>query len=76
MLPATKISQLRAAAAADDWLGALRIANRFPDLGTHRDAIKRGWEASQRPGFYRQLGKDPPALVAAGIAALRTRYRL
>ena len=76
MEPVTKIAKLRDAADRGDWREALRIAARFPELGDERAAIVRAHEAAWRPGFYRQLGKNPEALVAAGIAALKARYRL
>lgn len=60
--------------AADDWIGALRIAARFHDLGEHKAAITMAWEAANRPDFYREIGKDPDALVAAGVGALKERY--
>jgi len=72
----TKISKLRACATAGDWQGALQIAARFPSLGDNRAQIVRAHEAFIRPGFYRQIGKDPEALIAEGITALRARYRL
>lgn len=56
------------------WRDALRIAARYPRLGAHREAITRGHQAATRPDFYRQLGQDPEARVAAGIAALKERY--
>ena len=59
---------------ADPASGALRLAAKLPRLGAHRDAIRRGWEALQRPAFYEQLGRDPDALVLAGVEALRERY--
>lgn len=75
-MPTTKISKLREAAAAGDWLAALRIASKFPNLGDERNAIQRAWNAAQRPEFYRQLRQDPEALFAAGVAALRAKYKL
>lgn len=72
----TKLSKLKAAASAGDWQGALRIAARFPQLGDHKADIKRAHEAYENAGFYRQLGRDPDALIAAGIAALQDRYSL
>ena len=72
--PTPKVEQLRAMMEAGDWRGALHMAAKFPRLGAHRDAIQRGWEALARPAFYRELGKDPDALVLAGIDALRERY--
>lgn len=75
-MPPTKLSRLRAAAAAGDWSRALSIANRFADLGTHKAEITRAHCAIQNPAFYKQLGQDPATLVAAGIAALKVRYLL
>lgn len=72
----TKISQLKLAAADGDWTTALRIAARFPQLGSHGPRIVRAHEAGHNPRFYRQIGKDPDALIADGIAALRERYSL
>ena len=70
----TKLSKLKAAAAIGDWAGALRIAAKFPQLGEHKAEIVRAHECLVNPQFYRQLGRDPEACVAAGIAALRLRY--
>lgn len=72
----TKLSKLKALAAVGDWQGALRIAARFPSLGDHKAAIVRAHEAFENGHFYRQIGRDPEVLIAAGIAALRSRYRL
>lgn len=72
----TKLACLREVAARGDWLGALRIASRFADLGEHKAAIMRAQEAVLRPDFQRQLGRDPERLLAEGLAALRARYRL
>lgn len=69
-----KIDLLRAAMAAGDWHRALSIAAKFPRLGNHEFAIRCGNEAAQRPEFQRQLGKDPQAIINAGIAALKARY--
>lgn len=74
--PQSKIAGLRAAWAAGDKVGALRIAARFADLGAEREAILSGWGAFQNPAFYRQVRKDPEALVASAFAALAKRYEL
>lgn len=70
----TKLARLRAFMAAGAWDRALALAARFPRLGAQGDAIRRGHEAAARPDFYRQIGRDPAALLAAGIAALQARY--
>jgi hypothetical protein len=72
--PEKKIVILRRHMDAGDWREALRLAAGFGRLGEHKAPITRAWEALQRPGFYRQLGRDPDALVAAGIEALKARY--
>lgn len=69
-----KIDQIRDMIAREDWRGALRMASRFHRLGAHDEPIRLGWSAMTNAGFYRQIGKDPEALVAAGILALRERY--
>ena len=72
----TKLSQLKAAYAAGDYRTALRIAARFPRLDGDKEAIMRAWNCVQSPDFYRELGTDVDATIAAGIAALKTRYSL
>lgn len=73
-LPETKLSQLRAAYTDGRMKTALRIAAKFPNLGVHAERIQRGWAALTRPGFYVELGCDPDALVADGLAAIKERY--
>jgi hypothetical protein len=70
----SKLSRLLRMMTAEDWEGALRMAAKFPDLGAHKAAITRAWDAHQSPSLYRQMGKDPAALWAAGIEALKERY--
>ena len=73
----TKMDQLKAAALAQDWPAALRIAARFPRLGDDATAIRRANDClTGRASFYRQIGRDPEMLVAEGIDALRRRWRL
>jgi hypothetical protein len=70
----TKLSQLLEFIAADDWESAMRMANKFPDLGSHKQRITRAWAARQSPDLYRQMDRDPEQLWQDGIAALRERY--
>lgn len=72
----TKLSKLKAAAEAGDWHKALAIAAKFPELGMHATAIHRAHQAGWNPAWSRQLGRDPAADIAAGIAALKIRYKL
>jgi hypothetical protein len=62
--------------ARGDWAGALRIANKFPNLGDEKEAITRAWAAHTRREFYLSIGHDPDALIATGLAAIRRRYGL
>ena len=70
----TKTAKLIGYMRAGDWPRALSLASTFKMLGPHRTTIVRAHEARVWPGFYRGLGRDPNALVAEGIAALRKLY--
>ncbi len=72
--PEKKIDTLRALMRVGDWRGAMKLAASFARLGDEDRAIRQAWEAFARPGFYRQIGKDPKALIAVGVDALRRRY--
>ena len=71
---ASKSDQIRAALAAGDQLGALRIAARFFDRSPETATIRRGWEAHTNPVFYRQIGKDPAAMTAAAFDVLAAKF--
>jgi hypothetical protein len=72
----TALTQLKRHWEAGEYRKALKLAAGWPKLGEHRDAIKTGWEAAARPNLYAQMGKDPAALEAAGLAAVAARYGL
>ena len=74
--PVAKLDQLRAAWARGDLLGALRIAARFWDRSPETMIFKRGWDAAQRPDFYRQLKRDPEAIKAEALDALARKLKL
>jgi hypothetical protein len=59
---------------AERWPEALAFASKFARLGEHEKTIRRGHEASVRPDFQRQLGRDPASLVREGAHALLARY--
>jgi hypothetical protein len=71
-----KSDQIRAAWAAGDRIGALRIAARFFDRSSDTKTFKRGMDAYNNPGFYWQLGKDPEQLMAAALELLAKKFRL
>lgn len=64
--------------AAGDHRAALKLAaswgRRGLGSGAHAEAITAAWAALTNEDFYRSIGKDPAALVAAGVAALKERY--
>jgi hypothetical protein len=72
----TKSDQIRAAWAAGNQIGALRIASRFFDRSTDTRTFKRGMNAHNHPGFYRQLGKDPQQLMRDALDVLAKRLKL
>ena len=72
----TALQKLRELWDAGEHRAALRTAAGWPELGIHREAIRAGWAGAAHPAFYRELGKDPDAMYAAGLAALVARYKL
>lgn len=72
--PPRKLDTLRALMAAGKWGRAISLASSWADLGEQRDAIRQAASALLSPSFYEGMGKDPQALAAAGIAALKARY--
>lgn len=70
----TKLSQIREYMTAGDWRAAMKLADSFGDLGRYKEPIERAWAAYTRPQFYLEIGKNPAALIAAGMAALVERY--
>jgi hypothetical protein len=71
-----KTDRIRAAWAAGDRTGALRIAGRFFDRSVETRTFKRGMAALNNPGFYRQLGKDPAQIVADALDVMAKRFSL
>lgn len=72
----TKLDQLKAAAAQDDWQTAVAIAARFPQLGKIRNAVLDAHTAYTNPRFLMQLGRDPEECKRAGQSALIDAYRI
>jgi hypothetical protein len=70
----TKLAQVQAAMAAQDWPRAFSIASKFARLGPQRAAILRAQAARLSPGLYRQLGRDPVEVIEEGKAAMRARF--
>jgi hypothetical protein len=69
-----KIDILRELMAENKWNDAIKFAAKFHDLGSEKAAITRAKDALNNPEFYRQLKKDPSALIEEGRFALLRRY--
>lgn len=72
--PRPKIDQLSDLMRAGQWDAAIKFAAKFPDLGKQRNPILSASSALLSPRLYAGMGKDPAAIVAAGVAALQARY--
>lgn len=72
--PISKTEQIRAAWAAGDKLGALRIASKFGDQSGDTKAMQRGWNAHSDPDFYIQIDKDPKALTDKALAIIERKF--
>jgi hypothetical protein len=72
----SKTDQIRSAWDAGNRIAALRIAARFFDRSNETMIFKRGMDANNHPGFYRQLGKEPQELITAALDLLAKRFDL
>lgn len=70
----TKADQIRDALAGGDVERAISIASRFFDRSEKTRLYKQAQSATQNPAFYRQIGKDPEAIIAAALSDLRARF--
>jgi hypothetical protein len=72
----TKLSILKAHAAAGEWQKAIAIAARFPDLGKERAAILDAHTAYTNPRWTAAMKRDAEADKASGRDALVRRYAI
>jgi len=74
-LPIAKTQQVRDLWAAGKKIDALRIAKGFR-MGDPRDkqVIQRAWEAKTNASMYRQMKKDPDAMLEAGFLVMERIY--
>ncbi len=72
----TALQTLKNLWAVGEYRKALKLAASWSRLGKHKDAIKSGWDATVNDRIYEQMGKNPDAMYAAGLAAVATRYEL
>lgn len=72
----TALDKMKKVWDAGDHRAALRMVAAWPRLGESATPIRQAWAATVNPDFYLQLKKDPDTLIAAGYAAMVTRYKL
>lgn len=71
----TKTDKVRKLVADENYLEALKITKTFRMLKpADKTDLQRAYEASVRPDFYRQIGKNPDSLIAQGIEVLKKLY--
>jgi hypothetical protein len=71
-----KTDRIRTAWAANDRIGALRIAAQFFDRSDATKTFQRGTDAYNHPHFYRQIGKEPEQIVATALDVLARSFGL
>lgn len=65
-----KVIELRDILASEGELPALRFAARLRCLGVYQGRINKAYSAHRNPRLYKEMGDDPKALVADGVAAI------
>lgn len=67
----TKTATIKRALISGDNKKALSIASKFFDKSADTQLYKRAKSAIENPGFYRQLGKDPAAIIDIAVSRLK-----
>ncbi len=70
----TKTAQIIRALEAGDDRKAVSLASRFFDRSEATLLYKQAQGAANNPRFYRQIGKDPDAIIGAAVSNLRARF--
>ncbi len=74
MSATTKSDKIKAALISGDKVRAISIASKFFDRSEDTRLYQQAQSAANNPAFYRQIGKDPEAIVDAAVAALSQRF--
>ena len=74
MSATTKSDKIKAALISGDKVRAISIASKFFDRSEETQLYKQAQAAIGNPRFYRQIGKDPDAIVDAAVTRLRARF--
>ena len=72
----SKCSKICEAWHRGDRIGAPRIAARFFDRSEDTQIFKRGMDAPNHPGFYRQLGHRSEQITAEALQLLAVKFQL
>lgn len=70
----SKSDKIRAALISGETNKALSLASKFFDRSDETRLYQQAQSAANNPSFYRQIGKDPDAIVNNAIAALTQRF--
>lgn len=70
----TKSDIIKDALANGDTRKAISVASKFFDRSEETQLYKQAQAAIGNPRFYRQIGKDPDAIVDAAVTRLRARF--
>lgn len=70
----TKTNQIKGLLDAGQVNKAISIASKFFDRSEDTKLFKQAQAAIQNPGFYKQIGKDPDAIVAQATELLAKRF--
>jgi hypothetical protein len=70
----TKSDRIRDALLLGDERKAVSIAATFFDRSDKTMLYKQAQSAANNPAFYRQIGKDPDAILYSAVAELRLRF--
>ena len=70
----TKTDKIKKAIEAGDARKAISLASKFFDRSAETQLYKQAQSAANNPGFYRQIGKDPDAIIAAAMDNLTHRF--
>ncbi len=70
----SKSRKIQEALAADDLIGALRIAANFFDRSDDAMIFKRGIDAYNHPGFHHQVGQEPDQIIRRALKTLVQRF--
>lgn len=70
----TKTDIIKNALANGDTRKAISVASKFFDRSDETQLYKQAQAAIGNPGFYRQIGKDPDAIIAAAVENLEARF--